>query len=95
MEIFDFQAQHGWVFIESDLHLGTREDTAMDSNSTLPTCQTCQIDGDLCTINVSCSQPSESGEMSVQCSFEGDALLATFLLEKALRYVESHLDENP
>lgn len=65
----------------------------MDHTPTLPIGEKSRIDGDLCTINVSCSQPSESGEMSVECSFEGDALLATFLLEKALRYVESHLEE--
>lgn len=65
----------------------------MKPNFTLPAIKATAGNGDLCTINVTCSQPSESGEMSVECSFEGDAVLATFLLEKALRYVESHVDD--
>lgn len=42
-----------------------------------------------CYVLVSCGKPTPSGEMPVQCTFEGDTLLAAYLLEKAQAYLES------
>lgn len=44
-----------------------------------------------CYVLVSCGKPTPTGEMPVQCTFEGDTLLAAYLLEKAQRYLESQV----
>ncbi len=36
-----------------------------------------------CTIHISCNEPSEDGQMQVEMTYEGDHVLAAFLLENA------------
>jgi hypothetical protein len=36
-----------------------------------------------CTILISCKEPSEDGKMQVEMSYEGDEVLAAYLLENA------------
>lgn len=43
-----------------------------------------------CYVLITCDEPSEDGEMSVEMSYEGDATLASYLLEGA----KTIIDEN-
>lgn len=65
----------------------------MNANPTHVTTAATSGDEDLaCYVLVSCGKPTSSGEMPVQCTFEGDTLLAAYLLEKAQRYLEGQID---
>lgn len=43
-----------------------------------------------CTIHISCNEPNEDGKMHVEMTYEGDHVLAAYLLENA----QSILDES-
>ncbi len=47
-----------------------------------------------CSVSVRCSTPTEDGEMSVECTYEGDALLAAYLLQRALSYLEGQIESD-
>lgn len=41
-----------------------------------------------CYVLITCSQPSDDGEMQVELSYEGDAVLASYLIQGAQSYVD-------
>ncbi|MCH9627041.1 MAG: hypothetical protein S4CHLAM2_06750 [Chlamydiales bacterium] len=41
-----------------------------------------------CCIVITCGQPSADGKMSVEMSYEGDPILASYLLENAQGFIE-------
>ena len=41
-----------------------------------------------CYILITCGEPSEDGKMQVEMTYEGDALLAAYLLESAQGMIE-------
>ncbi len=45
-----------------------------------------------CYILITCNQPSGGGEMAVEMSYEGDALLASYLLQGAQSIVDNDLE---
>lgn len=45
-----------------------------------------------CYVLVTCDSPSPSGEMRVEMSYQGDALLAAYLLEGASSVIEGLVD---
>jgi hypothetical protein len=46
-----------------------------------------------CTILITCGQPSADGKMSVEMTYEGDPLLASYLLENAQGLMELEMKE--
>ena len=46
-----------------------------------------------CYVLVSCEEPSSSGEMKVELTYEGDETLACFLMENAQVYFDDKLSE--
>lgn len=47
-----------------------------------------------CSVSVSCSSPSTSGDIAVECTYQGDALLAAYLLQRALSYLEDQIESS-
>lgn len=45
-----------------------------------------------CYILITCDEPSDGGEMSVEMSYEGDAILASFLLQNAQNVVDNDVE---
>ncbi len=45
-----------------------------------------------CCIVITCGQPSADGKMSVEMSYEGDPILASYLLENAQGFIEHNED---
>lgn len=41
-----------------------------------------------CCIVITCGQPSADGKLSVEMTYEGDPLLASYLLENAQGFIE-------
>lgn len=41
-----------------------------------------------CYVLITCGQPSESGEMNVEMTYEGDVTLAAYLIESAQGIIE-------
>lgn len=41
-----------------------------------------------CYVLITCSQPSESGQMEVEMSYQGDLCLASYLLQEAQTFIE-------
>ncbi len=49
-------------------------------------------DENACYVLITCGNPSADGEMQVEMTYEGDRVLASYLLESALGLMESNLD---
>lgn len=47
-----------------------------------------------CYVLITCDEPTENGEMQVQMSYEGDAALASYLLQGAQNIIEEG-EEDP
>lgn len=47
----------------------------------------------LCYVLITCDRPSESGEMSVEMSYDGDAALAAYLLQGAQMFLDDQEEE--
>ncbi len=45
-----------------------------------------------CCIVITCGQPSEDGKMAVELTYEGDPMLASFLLENAQGLINQEED---
>ncbi|MEZ5314865.1 MAG: hypothetical protein R3E91_01450 [Chlamydiales bacterium] len=45
-----------------------------------------------CCIIIKCGQPSADGKMSVEMTYEGDPLLASYLLENAQGFLDQDHD---
>jgi hypothetical protein len=41
-----------------------------------------------CYVLITCGEPSEDGEMKVEMTYEGDRILAAYLLESAQGFIE-------
>ena len=46
-----------------------------------------------CYILITCDEPTDDGEMSVEMSYEGDAMLASYLLQGAQTVVDNDVQE--
>lgn len=42
-----------------------------------------------CYVLITCGEPSESGEMNVELSYDGDPVLAEYLIQGAQNYFDS------
>lgn len=47
-----------------------------------------------CYILITCSQLSEEGEMQVEMTYQGDSLLATYLLQEAQSFFDLEEENN-
>lgn len=47
-----------------------------------------------CYVLIACDSPTEEGKMNVEMSYEGDPLLAAYLLQGAQNYLEDQETEN-
>lgn len=45
-----------------------------------------------CYVLITCDEPSDGGEMSVEMSYEGDAILASFLLQGAQNVIDHDIE---
>ena len=43
-----------------------------------------------CYVLITCDEPTEDGNMNVQMSYEGDTVLASYLVEGAQTVLDSH-----
>ncbi|MDN3504879.1 MAG: hypothetical protein P0S95_04825 [Rhabdochlamydiaceae bacterium] len=43
----------------------------------------------ICYVLISCSEPQNDGKMQVEMSYEGDRVLASYLVKTALKILES------
>jgi hypothetical protein len=41
-----------------------------------------------CYVLITCGQPSEDGQMQVEMTYQGDAMLASYLIQGAQFYIE-------
>lgn len=41
-----------------------------------------------CYVLITCSEPSKSGDMDVNMTYEGDPMLAAYLLQSSQNYIE-------
>lgn len=46
-----------------------------------------------CYVLITCEEPSSAGQMHVEMSYEGDPVLASYLLHGAQQYIQDTLDE--
>ncbi len=46
-----------------------------------------------CYVLITCGHPSDEGNMQIEMSYEGDATLASYLLESAQMYMEEQIPE--
>lgn len=46
-----------------------------------------------CYVLITCDEPDPSGEMSVELSYDGDPLLAEFLIQGAQNYFDEPIEE--
>lgn len=49
-------------------------------------------DDNACYVLITCGRPSSDGHMQVEMTYEGDKVLASYLLESALGLMEDNLD---
>lgn len=47
-----------------------------------------------CYILITCDKPSDGGEMQVEMSYEGDTILASYLLQGAQDYLDDEAPPN-
>lgn len=50
--------------------------------------QTMLKEDQACCIMITCGQPSADGKMSIEMTYEGDPILASYLLENAQGFIE-------
>lgn len=48
-----------------------------------------------CYVLITCDEPSEEGKMNVELSYEGDPVLAAYLLQGAQDYLDHQEDDLP
>lgn len=48
-----------------------------------------------CTVLITCEEPSEDGRMQVEMTYEGDSVLAAYLLENAQSIMDDNLSAEP
>lgn len=46
-----------------------------------------------CYVLITCGQPSEDGQMCVEMTYQGDAALASYLLQGAQLYIDQEEDQ--
>lgn len=46
-----------------------------------------------CYVIITCESPSADGDMQVEMSYEGDAALASYLLQGAQSYLDEQVDD--
>ncbi len=46
-----------------------------------------------CYVLITCGQPSEDGEMQVEMTYQGDAALASYLLQGAQLYIDPESEQ--
>jgi hypothetical protein len=51
-------------------------------------------EGQACYVLITCGKPSADGKMSVEMTYEGDPILASYLLENAQGFID-HDEEAP
>jgi hypothetical protein len=49
--------------------------------------------GHACYVLITCDEPTEGGDMQVQMTYEGDANLASYLLQGAQTMIEDDVEE--
>ena len=47
-----------------------------------------------CFVLITCGQPSEDGQMQVEMTYQGDATLASYLIQGAQSFIDQEDDEN-
>lgn len=47
-----------------------------------------------CYVLITCGDPTEDGQMQVKMTYQGDAMLASYLLQGAQLYIDQEEDEN-
>ena len=47
-----------------------------------------------CFVLITCGQPSEDGQMQVEMTYQGDATLASYLIQGAQSFIDQEEDEN-
>ena len=47
----------------------------------------------VCYVLITCTEPSEDGNMEVEMTYEGDAALACYLLQGAQNFIEEQEEE--
>lgn len=47
-----------------------------------------------CYVLITCGQPSEDGQMQVEMTYQGDATLASYLIQGAQSFIDQEEDEN-
>ncbi len=48
-----------------------------------------------CYVLITCNKPSDNGEMQVEMTYEGDVLLASYLLQGAQTLMDEKVDQEP
>ncbi len=48
-----------------------------------------------CYVLITCGQPSDDGQMQVEMTYQGDAALASYLLEGAQYYIDKEESQSP
>lgn len=51
-------------------------------------------DDQACYVLITCGKPSSDGKMSVEMTYEGDPVLASYLLENAQGFIDLEDDQN-
>lgn len=51
--------------------------------------------GKACCVVISCGEPQADGRMDVEMSYEGDPVLAAYLLDSARHQIEQELEGDP
>lgn len=47
----------------------------------------------VCYVLITCAEPSDTGDMQVEMTYEGDAALACYLLQGAQNFIEEQEEE--
>ena len=59
----------------------SRKKTAVDVKKTLP-------DDNACYVLITCGEPSQDGKMQVEMTYQGDPVLAAYLVESAQQFID-------
>ncbi len=46
----------------------------------------------VCSILITCSEPSDDGDMQVEMSYDGDRYLVSYLVKSAAEFIEEELE---
>lgn len=58
----------------------------------IPSRKRCESKKNCCYVLITCREPSEGGEMEVEMTYKGDAILASYLLQGAQSYIDQITD---